>query len=334
MAWFSGSYGSCSVSCGGGVQTRVVECRDVANVVQADSVCLSRVSGVAKPATNQSCNRQACETYSIVASGWSSCSVPCGAGGQQVRSLACVGSGGSSGVFRTNCASSALLSAVPSASLSSSAALQVSSCPVVNCTSFVLAQGGYSHCLSSSVVTNDTTVVSCGGGVRYREDTCVDPSNGFSAVPLSQCGLSSTVDVSTTVSVPCGTSSCVVPQWDVGPFGPCNGSDSGLCGGSRSRLVRCVDAVTRAVLSASACTSAIAMAAPASDEVCSDCAGTSCPLGCSGHGVCLPSNVCQCAAGYKGVACDSPSGCQGLLWSVLVLNVVGLIMLVWLVCLC
>ena len=315
VAWFTGSYGSCSVSCGGGVQTRVVECRDVANVVQADSVCLSAAPGVPKPWPNRTCGTGHCESsYSIVASGWSSCSVPCGAGGQQVRSLACVGSGGSSGVFRTNCASSALLSAVPSASLSSSAALQVSSCPGVNCTSFVLAQGGYSHCLSSSVVTNDTTVVSCGGGVRYREDTCVDPSNGFSAVPLSQCGLSSTVDVSTTVSVPCGTSSCVVPQWDVGPFGPCNGSDSGLCGGSRSRLVRCVDAVTRAVLSASACTSAIAMAAPASDEVCSDCAGASCPANCTLHGTCSASGVCQCFSGYSGTSCQTPSGCAGGAW--------------------
>ncbi|MCB9371081.1 thrombospondin type-1 domain-containing protein [Candidatus Woesearchaeota archaeon] len=54
-SWVSGSWGSCSVSCGGGTQTRTVGCFDSSNSLVSDSYC-----GGTKPATSQTCNPQSC----------------------------------------------------------------------------------------------------------------------------------------------------------------------------------------------------------------------------------------------------------------------------------
>ena len=54
-SWQSGSWGSCSKSCGGGTQTRSVSCKRSDGQTVSASYC----SG-SKPATSQSCNTQAC----------------------------------------------------------------------------------------------------------------------------------------------------------------------------------------------------------------------------------------------------------------------------------
>jgi hypothetical protein len=54
-SWATGSYGSCSVSCGGGTQTRSVYCRRSDGATVSDGFC-----GGGKPSTSRSCNTQAC----------------------------------------------------------------------------------------------------------------------------------------------------------------------------------------------------------------------------------------------------------------------------------
>lgn len=54
-SWQTGSFGSCSVSCGGGTQTRTVSCGRSDGATVSDSFC----SG-AKPSASQSCNTTAC----------------------------------------------------------------------------------------------------------------------------------------------------------------------------------------------------------------------------------------------------------------------------------
>ncbi len=55
--WKTGNWSECSVSCGGGIQTRDVWCQKADGQVVSDNYC----SGT-RPATNQSCNTQMCPT--------------------------------------------------------------------------------------------------------------------------------------------------------------------------------------------------------------------------------------------------------------------------------
>ena len=56
--WYTGPWGACSATCGGGVQTRPVFCTRTEFVeVVPDELCPS-----SKPATSQACNMQACPT--------------------------------------------------------------------------------------------------------------------------------------------------------------------------------------------------------------------------------------------------------------------------------
>jgi hypothetical protein len=87
--WEYGTWGSCSVSCGTGTQSRSATCKDSNDNIVADSYC----SGISKGTTIQYCNTQTCITYSWVTGGWSSCTKTCG-GGTQSRSVICMRSDG------------------------------------------------------------------------------------------------------------------------------------------------------------------------------------------------------------------------------------------------
>ncbi|MDR0607636.1 MAG: hypothetical protein LBG52_04755 [Candidatus Peribacteria bacterium] len=54
-ARFTSSYGGCSVSCGGGTQTRTVTCKRSDGTVMSDSFCTST-----KPSTSTTCNTHSC----------------------------------------------------------------------------------------------------------------------------------------------------------------------------------------------------------------------------------------------------------------------------------
>ena len=74
--WKADEWGECSDVCGGGSQSRIVECLDkTSSQVVADIFCDS----LPKPLTTQTCNLQEC-TYIWVTGTWSNCSVVCGDG--------------------------------------------------------------------------------------------------------------------------------------------------------------------------------------------------------------------------------------------------------------
>ncbi|KAJ8340921.1 hypothetical protein SKAU_G00332120 [Synaphobranchus kaupii] len=90
-SWKTGEWTVCSSACGGGSQTRSVQCMSheaAGPRVVEDSVCAAYAP---RPLSQRACGLQQCAEYS--ASGWGPCSVTCGAG-EQTRDVACIGAGG------------------------------------------------------------------------------------------------------------------------------------------------------------------------------------------------------------------------------------------------
>ncbi|KAJ8401115.1 hypothetical protein AAFF_G00386970 [Aldrovandia affinis] len=90
-SWKIGEWSACSATCGGGSQTRNVQClsHDAAGPrLVEDSVCAAYSP---RPLSQQACSLQQCAEYSV--SSWSACSVTCGPG-EQTRDVACIGDGG------------------------------------------------------------------------------------------------------------------------------------------------------------------------------------------------------------------------------------------------
>lgn len=88
FSWRGSGFGSCNKTCGGGTQTQTVWCQRNDNVLVAEHLCSGR-----KPETTQSCNAQACPTYSWKTSAFGGCSAACG-GGTQTRAVVCQSNGG------------------------------------------------------------------------------------------------------------------------------------------------------------------------------------------------------------------------------------------------
>jgi Thrombospondin type 1 domain len=99
-SWFQGGWGGCSLACGSGTQTQVVECRrNSDNVAVADGFCSSP-----RPDSVRSCNTQACPgNFNWNIGQWGSCSRACG-GGTRTRQVVCQNTSGSI-VADSNCPS-------------------------------------------------------------------------------------------------------------------------------------------------------------------------------------------------------------------------------------
>ena len=81
--WTTGDWGGCSATCGGGTQTRTVDCDRNDGVRVADALCETT-----KPAASNACNTQPCYTYNWYTGRWGSCNASCGTG-TQTRTVTC-----------------------------------------------------------------------------------------------------------------------------------------------------------------------------------------------------------------------------------------------------
>ena len=223
--WIYSNWTSCSVGCGGGVQTRTAQCYDsVYAQWPATSTC---TLALPSPVTAQACNVQACPAPAIVYTWsaspyWSACPVVCG-GGVQVRAVSCINPLTSAVVSSTLCPTSSIPSATQA-------------CATRTCDIYSWVAGAWSTCSSN-----------CTGGVQYRQVQC---RNFYTAVliPWSQCLPYMTTALPSTVqncnsNVPCSKEQGgdVVSPWpgfNVSEWSECSVS----CGGGlQERSVECVE---------------------------------------------------------------------------------------------
>jgi hypothetical protein len=199
-SWVASGFGNCSASCGGGTQTQSVLCKDNAGNSSDASLC----SG-SRPATSQTCNTQACKTYSWTSSPWGSCSADCG-GGTQGRLVKCTDNDGQP-VDDSFCAA-----AKPPST---------QSCNINACATYNWVQGGFGSCS-----------LNCGGGTQTQAVTCKDNSGNIA--DNSKCAANSMP----ATSIACNTQACPTYSWSQSGWGVC----SVACGGGmQNQTVTCKD---------------------------------------------------------------------------------------------
>eukprot|EP00958_Prasinococcus_capsulatus_P023825 scaffold3619_cov328-Prasinococcus_capsulatus_cf.AAC.12 len=181
--WEANNWGTCSATCGGGMQSRTVECVSSSGTAVDDSECAET-----KPVSSQECNTQACTTYSWNKGSWGTCSESCG-GGMQSRTVECVSPVGT-GVADSECAE-----AKPASS---------QSCNTQACLTYEWDEGSWGTCSET-----------CGGGNQSRTVQCMS-SLGV-AVSDSECG-----ETKPASSQSCNTQACVPYSWTEGSWGTCS----------------------------------------------------------------------------------------------------------------
>ncbi len=153
FTWYTGTWGACSVTCGLGTQTRLVQCQNLNGQVVADCNCISP-----KPLVSQSCDAGPCHTYQWIAGDWGACSAPCG-GGTQSRTVNCVDENG-------NIVAGSLCDPNTKPSISQL-------CNVDSCHTYHWLAGDWGSCSAT-----------CGGGTQSRTVSCLDENGNIVAGSL------------------------------------------------------------------------------------------------------------------------------------------------------
>ena len=84
-SWMYTAFEPCTVTCGGGVQTRNVTCNSKSSLKEVDEGLCNLGE---KPPTTQKCGQQSCPPRWFEGP-WSNCSKPCGTEGKQTREVYC-----------------------------------------------------------------------------------------------------------------------------------------------------------------------------------------------------------------------------------------------------
>jgi len=214
--WYMGEWNTCSKTCGGGVEERVVECvdkeqkkkdkngQDITGTfhVMADKKCDMKIM----PENSQDCNTQGCPGW--VEASWGKCNKKCGTG-KKTRAVTCEVD--EKEVDASMCAKSH--------KPDTEAACNEWACPVPE-----WEMGDFSNC--------DKT---CGGGEQTREVTCVNTIAGEKKVGaiMEEAKCLEKGDKPATVSK-CNEQGC--PKWHAAKYGSC----SKTCGsGQKERTIEC-----------------------------------------------------------------------------------------------
>lgn len=200
--WVTGEYAPCSVTCGGGTQSRRVECRQRFSATVGLSVSASQCHQDQKPAVAQQCNNDPCSEWK--AGQWGKCSTECG-GGERERQVVCVDGKG----FQ-----------IPAAYCSETKPANKESCNTQPCNTQWL------HSLWSEQCST-----SCGSGSSSRHVICTDRTGHPVAEDVCNREHRPRDRKRCESNVGCGNS------WFTGPWSECSES----CGqGMKSRPVVCM----------------------------------------------------------------------------------------------
>ncbi|XP_002737662.1 thrombospondin type-1 domain-containing protein 7A-like [Saccoglossus kowalevskii] len=205
-AYFTGTWGECSATCGSAIRTRDVYCTSDGTSNDVDiSNCVE--IGLNVPSSVEDCNLQSCDVYAFVTTGWSECSATCGTA-IRVRSVTCVEQGSGSTVADTFCTEQGL-----------SAPQSQENCTVQDCVQYLI--GSWGECSAS-----------CGFSYRIRSVTCVIEGTSN----LVNANLCSNPDESSPVTVEiCNVPTCYI--FYIGEWGQC----SATCGSAiKTRTVYCI----------------------------------------------------------------------------------------------
>lgn len=200
-SWHEGDWSRCSMACGGGQKTRLVQCHSTSDVVIPDSECTGT-----KPATSQSCNSQTCTAdYSWNVGPYGTCSKTCGSG-SKYRNVTCQSK---TGVY---VAENYCTVTKPD----TSTACNTDSCPS---DTFNWIPGTWSSCSAT-----------CGGGTYSRSVTC---QNGLNIIVDNSYCTAAQPDTNGS----CNTHSCSYNySWTSGSWGTCSKSCGG---GTQARSLGC-----------------------------------------------------------------------------------------------
>lgn len=239
-----GAWSDCSATCGLGVRTRTLSCRNQQDdsLVPLD-VCTAVLGQMSQPTTTRTCFLKPCTAVGWRVGGWSSCSQRCGPG-VRTRTVECVDESAST-VDDSVCTTQEPSAARPI----TSEACDLEACPHV--TWFMTPWGDCTH--------------QCGGqGMQYREALCVtasgsqpgvfEPAGRF--VSTAMCSNLTLLAPGSTATPPqtsrgCNRRACDGFFFRPGPWSACNKA----CGstGKRTRALECINGATGNVTSFASC---------------------------------------------------------------------------------
>jgi len=145
--WQRNEWSDCSKPCGGGTQTRTLDCRLPLDSIYAGRIVNASQCPSTQPTTTQTCNNEACTKLYWSYTAWSVCSAPC-AGGTRQRTVTCMNS--TSNLPATGCGGN---------SQNSSEACNTQACPVYEW--FMIEGGNWTACSAFCGGATQTRVVEC-----------------------------------------------------------------------------------------------------------------------------------------------------------------------------